>query len=134
MRPVGFLAVAAFLAGIVLVVLAVIDGRATVSLVVIVPVVTGASGEFLLGVVLIVVGMFALPWALAEEREEDRPLPTPEAQPGSSPASGGLVLVGPVPIFFGSWRGVSRRTRWIVALVGTVVLALFVIGWWLALR
>lgn len=134
MRPVGFLAVAAFLAGIALVVLAVIDGRATVSLVVIVPVVTGASGEFLLGVVLIVVGMFALPWALAEEREEDRPLPTPEAQPGSSPASGGLVLVGPVPIFFGSWRGVSRRTRWIVALVGTVVLALFVIGWWLALR
>lgn len=137
-RWVGLLSVVALISGAALVVLSVVAGRATVSLVVIVPVVSGSSGEFLLGVVLLIAGLFSLPWAFMDTATEASPPSAsrgpPESSNGSGGGTGGLVLVGPVPIFFGSWRGVSRRTRWIVALVGAAVLALFVVGWLLAVR
>jgi len=125
-------------AGVALIADAVIAGGATVAIVVIVPVLSGSSAEFLLGVVLLVGAFFSLPFVLATERPEASSMPTsaptPESAPPGGSTGGGLVLVGPVPIFFGSWRNVSARTRLWVALVGAVVLALFLVGAFFAFR
>ena len=135
MRAAGYVALSAIVAGAAIIVDAVAEGRALVSLVVIIPVISGSSAEFLFGVVLLAAGLFSLPWSLAEP-------PTPVAPPAretvasdAGAASGGTVLIGPVPILFGSWRNISARARWILALVGAGLLVLFVIGWmWLVVR
>ncbi len=117
-------AVATLAAGVVLVAVSVVEGGASVALFVFVPVVSGSSLTFLLGVVLLVVGFLSLPFALSEDWSEAPPaLPLngtapPEVQGGV----GGVVLIGPVPIVFGSWKGISRRTRWWLALAGAVLL------------
>ncbi|HYB79342.1 MAG TPA: DUF131 domain-containing protein [Thermoplasmata archaeon] len=117
-------AAALWVAGIVLVVLAVIRGGATVSLVLIVPVVSGDSVDFLLGVVLIIAGFVALLFAAVEGGPEGERTPTEAVRASASGSSGagGVVLIGPIPIVFGSWRGLSRRARWMLALVGAAVL------------
>ncbi len=120
-------------AGVLLVADAVRRGAATLSLVVIVPVVSGSSSEFVLGVVALIAGIFLLPWLAWREQGAPDPGPGP-ADPGESPnpgatgGTGGLILVGPVPIFFGSWRRGSRRTRLWLALVGGVAFALLVVA------
>jgi uncharacterized membrane protein len=131
--------VALLVAGVALVADAVLRGGATVSLVVVVPVVSGDSAEFLLGIVALVAGFLSLPFLLGEAVDPGEPTlasepPSAAPVPSEGPTTGGLVLVGPVPIFFGSWRNVSTRTRWAVALVGALVLVLFLVGVWLALR
>ena len=129
-------AVAALLAGVALVALSVAEGRASVALFVIVPVVTGSSLPFLLGVVLIAVGFLSMPFALvAESNESDLALPERDAAEQAGPPArggvGGVVLVGPVPIVFGSWKGVSRRTLVWLAVAGTVlvIVALVAFVW-----
>jgi uncharacterized protein (TIGR00304 family) len=132
MRWPGYAALALLLAGAGLIVDAVLRGGALVSLVVIVPVVTGSSGEFLLGVLLLIVGLLLLPFGLMLSNEGT---PRSEDLPSAAETgAGGVVLIGPVPVFFGSWRGVSRRTRWIVAAVGGTAVILLVVAWVLAVR
>jgi uncharacterized membrane protein len=113
---------------------AVARGAASLALVVVVPVVFGASAEFFLGVALVFVGVVTLPLALgytsASSVNEDEELP--HAHGGAPPAEvGGLLLVGPVPIFFGSWRKSGRRAWVAAAAVGTalLVVALVVFLW-----
>jgi len=117
-------AVAALAAGVALVALSVVEGGASVALFVFVPVVSGSSLTFLLGGVMLVVGFLSLPFALAEGWDE-----APQALPSGGTSTtegqgrvGGVVLIGPVPIVFGSWKGISRRTRWWLALAGAVLL------------
>jgi uncharacterized membrane protein len=106
--------------GALLVVLAAIEGGAQFAVVVVIPVIFGRSWEFAVGVLLLVVGFVTLPLAF-EPREA--PIPSgPRPPPSASGGSGGLILIGPVPIFFGSWRGVSTRTRVAVAIVGAAIL------------
>lgn len=117
-------AVGALVAGVALVALSIVEGGASVALLVIVPVISGSSLTFLLGVVLLVVGFLSLPFALAEEWGGAPPsLPSSgTAQTGGQGGGGGFILIGPVPIVFGSWKGISRRTRWWLAFVGAVLL------------
>ncbi len=103
---------------------AVARGGASVALVVVLPVIFGASAEFFLGVVLLFCGLVTLPLAfgytlLAEGVDEG---PRPAALPAAPPEAGGLLLVGPVPIFFGRWGRVSRRARVLAAAAGTALL------------
>jgi uncharacterized membrane protein len=137
MRLAGVGALVVLVAGAAFLVDAVLHGRASLTLVVIVPVLSGGSAEFLLGVVLLVVGLFLLPLAFWEPVESE-PLPsgpeTPVAAPPSAGGAGGVVLLGPVPIFFGTWKNVSRRVRLLAAVVGAVVLALLVAGFLWAVR
>ena len=131
MRPLGYVSLAAIVVGAALIVDAVAEGRALVYLVVVIPVIAGSSDVFLLGVVLLAAGLFSLPWSLAGSLAPVAP-PAPEkVGSNAGTASGGVILIGPVPIFFGSWRNVRSRTRWILALVGAGLLALLVVGWWL---
>ncbi|MGP8158302.1 MAG: TIGR00304 family membrane protein [Thermoplasmata archaeon] len=117
-------AVAALAAGVVLVAVSVVEGGASVVLFVFVPVVSGSSLTFLLGVALLVVGFLSLPFALAEDWNEAPPaLPSNGAAPPEGQGGvGGVVLIGPIPIVFGSWKGISRRTRRWLALAGAVLL------------
>jgi uncharacterized membrane protein len=138
MRLLGLGALAAFVAGAALVADAVLHGRASLSLVVIVPVFSGSSAEFLLGVVLLVVGFLLLPLSLWEPSVSE-PLLPPAAGPSVPPpsagaAGGGVVLIGPVPIFFGAWKNVSRRVRLLAAVAGAVLLAILVVGFLVAVR
>jgi uncharacterized protein (TIGR00304 family) len=126
--PIGLLAL-----GIVLIVDAVIRGSATVTVVAIVPVLTGSSVEFLAGVVCLLIGFLSLPFAfysleLAPDSELD-------ARPhGETPPEevGGVLLVGPIPIFFGSWKSAPLRTKVAVGVVGAIVLIALLA--WVVLR
>jgi uncharacterized membrane protein len=106
---------------------------AHLSLVLIVPIVSGDSAEFSLGVLLIALGVFLLPWSLLGSIESEPPqsrLPT-GADDARSESSGGVLLLGPIPIFFGSWRSPSRARYWVAVGVGLalflVVVALFLL-------
>jgi uncharacterized membrane protein len=111
--------------GVVLVALAVLSGGAQFAIVVIVPVLFGRSIEFAAGVLLLFGAVLSLPFALSGEFGPVEPRQGRSEGPGSG-GSGGLVLIGPVPIWFGSWSNVSARTRWAVALLGLAIVGLAV--------
>lgn len=136
MRVLLVAAVALFVAGVALVALSVAQGGATVALFVIIPVVSGLSSTFLAGVGLILAGFVAFLFAFSGGWEEEPSPPRAGTTPTTTAPSGGaggFVLIGPVPIVFGSWRGVSRRVRAMLALVGALLLIVFVLALvWLA--
>ena len=133
-RSVLLASAAVFVVGVLLVALSVLDGGASVSLVLIIPVISGSSLSFLFGVALLIAGFVTLVFAASEGGITATAPPSAESSPASPNAggAGGLILVGPVPIVFGSWRGISRRTCWWLALLGAVVLTVFVLAFvWL---
>ncbi len=121
--------------GIALVADAVVEGGATLSLVLIVPVVTGSSPELLAGVGLTFAGV--LGWAvLSTAGPTDDPVPPVGPTPrgagpgvGNEAMGGGVVLIGPVPIFLGGYRPGSVRAWWAWVAAGFAV----TVGIWLAL-
>ena len=133
MRGIRAVPLVLWVLGVALIADSVLRGSARVSLVVIVPVVSGQSIEFLLGVVALFAGFLTLPWLfLLEEGRPKRFPETPGAETTPPPlrssshvGGGGLILIGPVPILFGGWRNVSRRARWWLAIVGGVILVAF---------
>ncbi len=127
--------IAVFVAGGALLAYAVASGSARVALVLVVPVIGGTSAPFLGGVLLVIGGIVALPFALAPDVEEMATrAPTGPTQPPTSWGGGGVVLIGPVPIFWGGWRDASRRTRWAVAGVGAALTLGVGLAWWLLVR
>jgi uncharacterized membrane protein len=123
-------------AGVGLLVDAVARGGASVAVVVVVPVVFGASTEFLVGVVLLFFGLVSLPLALgyvfeSSVTEELRSSARTEVPPAEV---GGLILLGPLPVFFGRWGPGSRRLRVAAAAVGGALLVVFLVWLYLVLR
>ena len=114
-------------AGVALIVGSVAAGEAHVSLLVFVPVVSGSSVLFLVGVLLLILGFFSLPFSLTGVDSEPPPSAPGTTAPPSAGA-GGFVLIGPVPIVFGSWKGISRRARWALALLGSALLIVALVG------
>ncbi len=124
-----------FVAGAVLVGLAVYQGTAHVGLIVIIPFFYGASLFFLLGVLAIAAGFILLPLALSRswthEEPEGSAMP---ADPGARAAAetdlettaGGFLLVGPVPVLFGKWGKGAPRLYWTLVAVGLVLTLLAV--------
>ncbi len=125
MRAASLVPIGLIVVGLALVALAVADGGASLALVVVLPVLYGRSLEFVAGVLLFVAGLFALPLAFGPVAPVEAE-PEEDASP-SSGGSGGLVLIGPVPILWGSWKGVSPRTRVLLAVVGGAILAAAVV-------
>ena len=104
--------VVVFLAGIACIASAVATGEAEVDLVLIFPVFSGSSGLFLLGIALIVLSfligfaMLAMTQAeLAANLSTPGVSEKPEIQRKTS--YGGVVLIGPVPIAFGSDKKIA---------------------------
>jgi len=137
-RAVVLGSVALLVAGLFLVAWSVVDGGASVALLVVIPVISGSSLAFLLGVVLLIAGFFSLPFTLAEEWEGALAPSGPTAPTSRSSSdqggAGGFVLIGPVPIVFGTWKGVSRRTRWLLALAGGVLFTLAIVAFLVLVR
>jgi len=136
MRRSGWVPVALLGAGVAFVVDAVARGAASVALIAIIPVISGTSAEFLLGVVLLLVGILTLPLAfLRWDVSRDAAAVLDPRDRGETPSEevGGLLLVGPVPVFFGSWKDVSLRTKLVAAIVGGALLVVLVMvvtfGW-----
>ncbi|MCI4336490.1 MAG: DUF131 domain-containing protein [Thermoplasmata archaeon] len=110
---------------------AVATGQASEGVLLIFPFVIGSSWLLALGVVLLFFGLLTLPLAFGSEPPS---LPHQSASirdeaPPSSSTIGGVVLLGPVPIFFGGWRHPLRWVYWLAVAVGLVVLFVFVFLW-----
>ena len=127
------LPVALFMGGMALIGASVASGEAEMSLVVIFPVFSGSGGVFLLGVSLVVLSLlmgFAF-MAMGQmetagyQRQAGEDVMRPGGSHGRETKVGGVVLVGPVPIAFGS----SMKVAIIMMAVGIVlaVVALAVI-------
>jgi uncharacterized protein (TIGR00304 family) len=132
-RPIRWLSPAMLLAGAALIGYAVERHAASLVLVVIIPVVTGSSLAFLGGVLLLFLGLATLPWAFAADEEDRRMQSRPRAGAtgtGSGGGSGGVVVVGPFPIFFGSWRQPSRAVYWLAVALALAFFILFVALFW----
>lgn len=118
-----------FVAGIACIAASVLSGEAEVSLFLIFPVFSGSSGLFLLGTAMIVfsfiVGfMFLMTGQLELAGVDVRPASGTPARTTEKTGAryGGVVLIGPVPIAFG-----SDKTTALVMLVVGIVLAIVVL-------
>lgn len=130
LAPVGL-----FVAGVACIAGSVLSGETEVSLLLIFPVFSGSSALFLLGTSFIVlsfiVGFLALMMGQAELAGAG-----PGSRGGASVEGtarvekkyGGVVLLGPVPIAFGSDKGIALA----MLAVGVVVLALVLLVFLLA--
>jgi uncharacterized membrane protein len=108
--------------GIALIAAAVATGAAQLDLVVIFPVfVGGASALFLGGVASLLLGIFLLPLAFGGSFELESPRSDPSNR-SRPPGSGGVVLIGPIPLFFGSWKHPNRSTWWAAVGVGAALI------------
>jgi uncharacterized protein (TIGR00304 family) len=120
--------------GIATVIAAVLTGSAKLFLLFIVPVITGSSWELLVGIALIFLGIFLLPvtWNLMELSDSNRStgrMPESSTSARGEPSAssvGGVILIGPVPIFFGAWRG---KSLWIYAVAAAIGLGLLILAW-----
>lgn len=129
--------IALFVGGVVCIAASVLSGDAEVSLLLIFPIFSGSSGLFLLGVALIVfsfitgfmflmMGQLELAGGGPYSQEEG---PAPEGRKGGT-RYGGVVLVGPVPIAFGSDKTIALAmlvVGVVFAIVALVLLALLAI-------
>lgn len=129
MRPVVWLPVLIFVAGVACIAAAVANGEAEVSLLLVFPVVSGSSGLFFLGTILIVLSFFVGFAMLAMGHAELGRLQTDPGQAAGRPGAqkdtryGGVVLIGPVPIAFGSDRNMA-----VIMLVVGIAVAVVVLG------
>lgn len=123
MRPIRALPGVLLAAGAVCVAIAVHQGGVELGLFVVVPFLIGTGPLFALGVLLVIGGLATLPlaWDAAPGPVADRSARAPTAR------SGGLVLIGPVPIFFGAWETADRRLYWLAAGVGLLLLVVVVL-------
>ena len=121
--------VGVFLTGVACIAAAAISGEAEVQLFIVFPVISGSSLLFAIGVLLIVasfiLGFVLVAMSVTEPvhqgpsgSTEDATI-VPEA-PQKKTRYGGVVLIGPVPIIFGS----DRKMAWVMLLVAIVLAAI----------
>jgi uncharacterized membrane protein len=113
------------LAGVGLIADALLRGGAHASLLVVFPILTGTSWEFLAGILFLFLGFFFLPLMFERAGAEAVGVPGPlsrAAARASGGGYGGLVLVGPVPFFFGRWRAAPPWVFWVAVVLGFLAL------------
>ncbi|MCU0853110.1 MAG: DUF131 domain-containing protein [Thermoplasmata archaeon] len=122
-----WLPAAFFACGVALIAAAVATGEADVSLVVIFPVFSGSGWMFISGVLLMIAGFVAFFLAMFSAAAYGVPDMEPRTEAGSpgrrtETRYGGVVLIGPVPIAFGS----DRKTAMTMLVIGVVMAAVFI--------
>jgi uncharacterized protein (TIGR00304 family) len=132
MRPLRVLAAILIFAGAALTFFGVVTGEMQLALIVFVPVIIGSSVLGILAIGSIIAGFFV---GLADlflgggaEAQQDI-ISSQEISPQSAPKKefGGVVLIGPIPIVFGS----SKKAAMYAMIVALVILALLLM--WLFL-
>jgi uncharacterized membrane protein len=109
-------------------------GGARLYWILVIPVITGTSPLFGISVAFLVAGFLLLPLVFAGE-EPTPTLPATSSTPPGTPTdgeSGGVILLGPFPFFFGSWRRnppISYRWAVLLGVVFAVVAVLLLWGW-----
>ncbi|MCI4368761.1 MAG: DUF131 domain-containing protein [Thermoplasmata archaeon] len=116
------------LAGVALIAYALATGSAHLFLFLIFPVVTGGSLQFALGVVLLIAG-FVLSFATGAGEQLEGEATGPEGRgtaPTPSSEGFGVVLIGPIPLFFGGWKNRPRGVTiaWVIAGCALTVMAI----------
>lgn len=133
MRRSFWIPIAMFVAGLGLIVTDVATGEADLSLFIIFPVFSGTTAIFLLGTSLIVssfiLGFVLIAWdsGALDERARAETSRTSDGSQGRSVQYGGVVLLGPIPIAFGSNKKIA-----LVMLVVGIVMAIVILGLLLA--
>lgn len=129
MRPMIWIPTIILVSGISCIVAAAVGGEADVRLFLIFPVISGSSWLFLLGTLLIVLSFF-VGFAMIAVGGTGDDQPQPGSVDSRSPATtrketiyGGVVMVGPIPIAFGS----SKNMAIFMLMVG-IALALVFLG------
>jgi uncharacterized protein (TIGR00304 family) len=121
------------MAGVSLLAYCVAIGDMQVALVLIVPVIFGSSILGIMAIGLIIVGVFV---AIADSfLREERELSQDRLQNGSGLTEtskrkefGGVVLIGPIPIMFGS----SKRMAILAAVIAVIILVLMILSFFLS--
>jgi uncharacterized protein (TIGR00304 family) len=133
-RPLALLALALLGAGATTFAYAASLGQATVVLLLVVPIIVGTGPWGVLAGLLVMAGLLAGFAAWASSGLRGAPAPTPwegdeASQPAAPPAgerrthSGGFLLLGPIPIAFGTTKGLAL-TMLLLALAALALLLL----------
>ena len=129
MRPLRALAAILILAGAALTIFGIATGEMQLALIIFVPIIIGSSVLGILAIGAIIAGVFAgiadlFLSGAADEPRDAIPIDgnSPQARPKGE--FGGVVLIGPIPIIFGS----SKKAATYAMLLALVVLILFVMG------
>ncbi len=116
-------------AGIILLAAAVLRGELTFALFVVFPVFFGTGPFALFGIMSLFAGIFLLFFAFATRSDESAPPHANEAKPFQPPReeprarAGGVILIGPIPIVFGTDAGMTKAML-ILAIILTAIMAL----------
>ena len=127
-------ALALAIAGILSIAASLATGSAHVYLLLFfIPVLTGASAWFLAGVLCLALAMVLFVLSLGNWEEPTEPhRPVTDGSPPEGSSTGGFLLIGPIPIFFGSARSLGDRYYWVAVLAGAALfaalLAVFYLG------
>ncbi len=110
-----------FVTGLVIMGIAVASGEGEVSLVLIFPVFSGSSAMFMLGTALIVLGFMTGFFMMVRNQMDTIRAGDYPAEDGiSRPAEtkyGGVVMIGPIPIAFGS----DKKTAFAMFVIGVIL-------------
>jgi uncharacterized membrane protein len=102
------------------------SGATHVYLLVIVPVLAGASALFLVGVLFAVMALVLFAISIGNwEESKAEPETAARGAPTEGSSTGGFLLIGPVPIFFGAARSLDDRYYWIAVAAGVALFATF---------
>jgi len=134
MRKLTLGAVALIALGIILIAYAVSTGEAKVYIFVFIPVFTGGTLTAFGGTLLLFLGIFLFFFSLAGPGGFDTVEPARAAPRAGAPRTpgtkfGGVVLLGPIPIVFGSDKKIAK---WMLVVALILVILLVVIMWYFA--
>ena len=117
-----------FLAAIALLIISVITGESEFGLFIIFPFIVGAGPIAAIGAILLLVAILLAFIAFASRvpQEKSMVIQSPQSQEGSSVDRkfGAVVMVGPIPIAFGT----DKKIAWIMALIGFAMVIVVVLA------